>query len=193
MTSAIHLKSPDLQRRPAHGRRDAETAWSRRTQQASPRRPGTHRLLPTGRTSRRSPSGPDRGLHSHRDRRSASQLFIGSGHGGGVAVPAAPVGNGGGNQGDQAWNGGGEGTGSATCCASSPAAAIRPWLPPPCPRRRQPSLPFTATRYDGSFWDALQREERIGGRNPTLHRGRSTHRIPRAHPCPAYLGTPYTA
>ncbi|MEU7705824.1 transposase domain-containing protein [Streptomyces nodosus] len=38
--------------------------------------------------------------------------------------------------------------------------------------------------YDGSFWDALQREERIGGRNPPLHRGCSMHRIPRAHPCP---------
>ncbi|MER5513248.1 hypothetical protein [Streptomyces sp. NPDC002763] len=31
--------------------------------------------------------------------------------------------------------------------------------------------------YDGSFWDAFQRGERIGGRNPPLHRGRSTHRI----------------
>lgn len=36
-------------------------------------------------------------------------------------------------------------------------------------------------RYDGSFWDALHGEERIGGRNCLLHRSRSTHRIPRAH------------
>src|SRR5690606_4834460 len=39
-------------------------------------------------------------------------------------------------------------------------------------------------RYDGSFWDALHGEERIGGRNSPLLQGRSTHRFPRAHPCP---------
>jgi hypothetical protein len=45
--------------------------------------------------------------------------------------------------------------------------------------------------YDGSFWDALQREERIGGRNPPLHRGRSTHCTPVLISAPAYLDTPY--
>ncbi len=32
--------------------------------------------------------------------------------------------------------------------------------------------------YDGSFLDGLRRAERMGGRNPPLHHGRSTHRIP---------------
>lgn len=46
-------------------------------------------------------------------------------------------------------------------------------------------------RYDGSFWDALHGEERIGGRNSPLFRGPSTHRFPVLIPVPACPALPH--